>query len=565
MYALLAPSEIPDPLFRENPISVGAEELNEICHSYGSVAKLAKESGFDGVELQCSHSSIVRQFLSPLTNRRTDRYGGDIQGRSRVLFEILREVREQVGSSITVGVRLCGDEMLQGGIQIEDTLELVKLVDESKLVDYLNTSIGVATASLWSIEASMAIAPGYNLYIPSQIRAVTELPVIASGRIKDPVQAERVLRDGQADLIGIVRAQIADANFANKSLKDRDDAIKLCLSCNQECVGRVGLNRWLGCIESPSSGREFLKQPEPRPLYASHRGAYAPTLIPTKHISITTSQRILVVGAGPAGLQSAVSLANAGHRVKVFETRSAPGGLVTLAAKVPARAELGDLIRNLNRQIRAAGVAVRLNAPLDVKHIEEIGPDVVVIASGSKPKVPHFLSKFNLTPLTGEIGVCDVVMVLEDLAFPTGNVIVLDELGFHQGTSIAELLAARGCTVTISTPQLYVGQDLGVTLDLESWNLRAACLAIEQLPETIVTGVTGKTVHLMEHITSATIDRSFDWIVLANHRDPNNSLVEELIQSGFPSTKVHAIGDALAPRRIHQAIVEAVRVSEEIR
>ncbi len=563
-YALLAPSEIPDPLFRENPIPVGTEEIHEICSSYGFVATLAKESGFDGIEIQCSHSSIVRQFLSPLSNRRKDGYGGDIQGRSRLLFEILREVREQVGASFTVGIRVCGDEMLEGGIQIKDTLELVKVVEDSKLVDYLNTSIGVATASLYCIEASMAIAPGYNLYIPSQIRAATELPVIASGRIKDPAQAERVLRDGQADLIGIVRAQIADPNFANKSLSDHDDAVKLCLSCNQECVGRMGLNRWLGCIESPSSGREFLKQPTPRPMYALHRGIYSPKSIIDTHISITKSQRVLVVGAGPAGLQSAVSLANKGHRVKIFEAKSSVGGLVASAAKVPTRAELGDLIRNLTREVKAVGTVITLNTSLDVEAVEELGPDVVVVASGSKPKLPYFLSRFNLAPMDNELGVCDVVMVLEDEASPTGEVLVLDELGFHQGTSVAELLAARGCIVTVSTPQLYVGQDLGVTLDLESWNLRAAALSIEQLPETIVTEIEGKTVSIMEHITSRTFERRFDWIVLANHREPNNSLADELALTGFPSTKIHLVGDALAPRRIHQAIIEAERVSEEI-
>ncbi len=564
-YALLAPSEIPDPLFRENPIAIDESEIRDICIAYGVVAKLAQDSGFDGIELQCSHSSLVRQFLSPLTNRRVDRYGGDLIARSTLLFDILNEIRYRVGSIFTIGIRLCGDEMLAGGINIKDTLELVRLADASMLVDYINTSIGVATASLYAIEASMAITPGYNLYIPSQIRAVTDLPVIASGRIKDPAQAERILRDGQADLVGIVRGQIADPDFAAKSLSDHEDTIRVCLSCNQECVGRMGLNRWLGCIENPNTGREFLKSPRSRPLYSSQRGLYSPTSRQQGTNFKKWQLKVLVIGAGPAGLQAAVSFAETGHKVKVFEEKSTTGGLVSLAANIPTRAELGDLVRNLNREIAAAGIVVTLNTHLDVKDVEAIGADVIVVATGSRPSLPYFLSNFNLTVEGDKLGVCDVVTVLEEGAHPQGKVLVLDDLGFHQGTSVAELLAHRGCTVTIATPQLYVGQDLGVTLDLETWNLRASALSIEQLPETIVTAVDGKTTSLMEHTTGKCYQRYFDWIILANHRVPNDHLAQELLSAGFPRSNVRVIGDALAPRRIHQAIIEAQRLPEEVR
>ncbi|MGA0894838.1 MAG: FAD-dependent oxidoreductase, partial [Ilumatobacteraceae bacterium] len=321
-----APSPVADPLFREVPKAVTRAEIDEIIAGYATVAEHCAEGGFDGIELQCSHSSIVRGFLSPATNVRTDEYGGSLANRSRLLIDIIAAVRRVIGSRLALGVRLCGDELIDGGTTIDEAVQVARLVEATGQVDYVNTSIGVATASLYMIEASMHVPPGYALFISSAFRKAIDLPVVGVGRFKDPLQAERALAEGHCDLVGIVRGQIADPDFAAKARAGHADDIRLCLSCNQECVGRMGLNRWLGCIENPRTGRE------------------------TTEIGMSTRpprrRSVLVIGAGPAGLQAAIAAARNGHRVSVVDRATRAGGQVRIAASVPNRAEFGDLIRN---------------------------------------------------------------------------------------------------------------------------------------------------------------------------------------------------------------------------
>ncbi|MCU1365545.1 MAG: NADH:flavin oxidoreductase/NADH oxidase, partial [Ilumatobacteraceae bacterium] len=231
-----APSAVADPLFREVPKAVTHAEIDEIVAGYALVAEHCAEGGFDGIELQCSHSSIVRGFLSPATNKRTDEYGGSLVNRARVLVEIVAAVRKVIGSRLALGVRICGDELIEGGTMIDEAVEIAKLVEATGQVDYINTSIGVATAILFMIEASMHIPPGYAMFIPSAIRKAVDLPVVGVGRFKDPLQAERALAEGHCDLVGVVRGQIADAEFAAKARAGATDETRLCLSCNQECV-----------------------------------------------------------------------------------------------------------------------------------------------------------------------------------------------------------------------------------------------------------------------------------------------------------------------------------------
>src|SRR5271166_1142091 len=228
-----APSPVPDPMFREVPKAVERHEIAEIVAGYGTVAGHCAEGGFDGVELQCSHSSIVRGFLSPATNKRTDAYGGSLERRARLLLEILSEVRDALGRKLVVGVRLCGDELIDGGTTISEAVAVARLVEAQGCADYVNTSIGVATATLHMIEASMHVPPGYASFIPSAIRDAVALPVVGVGRFKDPLQAERALEEGQCDLVGIVRGQIADADLAAKAKAGETESIRLCLSCNQ--------------------------------------------------------------------------------------------------------------------------------------------------------------------------------------------------------------------------------------------------------------------------------------------------------------------------------------------
>jgi len=530
-----APSPVADPLFREVPKAVTRAEIDEIVAGYALVAEHCAEGGFDGIELQCSHSSIVRGFLSPATNHRTDEYGGSLENRARLLVEIVAAVRKEIGRGLALGVRICGDELIEHGTTIDDAVRIAEIVEATGHVDYINTSIGVATASLFMIEASMHIPPGYAMFIPSAIRKAVELPVVGVGRFKDPLQAERALAEGHCDLVGVVRGQIADADFVAKARAGATDETRLCLSCNQECVGRMGLNRWLGCIENPRTGRE-----------AEGVGTVRLTSKP---------KSVMVVGAGPAGLQAAIAARRNGHQVTVYEKESAAGGQVRLAASVPNRAEFGDMIRNQLTECRRLGVEFEYGVGVWPGLVDEKRPDHVIVATGAEPARPYWV------PVDAD-NVADVRQVLDGSVEPFGEVVVFDEIGFHHATSTAEVLADRGCSVEIITPGMVVGQDLGITLDMENWWIRAGDKGIVQTTDLVPMGMEGRTLNLLHHPTGANVTRTPDWVVLAVHAHPVEWLYHDLKTAGV---SVERVGDCVAPRRAHAAIVEGERAGAALR
>jgi mycofactocin system FadH/OYE family oxidoreductase 2 len=537
MYSRLpvwAASPVADPMFREVAKEVDQAEIAEIVAGYAKTAGHCVQGGFDGIELQCSHSSIVRGFLSPATNLRDDEYGGDLRRRARILLEIVAAVRDAIGPGRALGVRLCGDELINGGTTIDEAVEVARLVESAGQVDYINTSIGVATSTLYMIEASMHIPPGYALFIPSAIRKAVELPVVGVGRFKDPLQAERALAEGHCDLIGVVRGQIADADFAAKARSGHADDIRLCLSCNQECVGRMGLNRWLGCIENPRTGREAI------------------ALVPPTRARC----RVMIVGAGPAGLQAAIAAAGRGHEVTVHERGEAAGGQVRLAATVPSRAEFGDLVRNQLAECARLGVTVVYGSCVDVAAVRAAAPDAVIVATGAIAERPYWA-------LHDAARVVDVREVLDGSAAPSGRVVVVDEVGFHHATSVAELLADRGAEVEVVTPGMVVGQDLGITLDMENWCVRAAAKGIVQTTDCLVTGVAPGSVTLMHHPTGQTRQAGADWVVCAVPAAPAEQLYFDLKALG-PEVRVHRAGDCVAPRRAHAAVIEGQQAGEAI-
>lgn len=531
-----APSAVADPLFREVPKAVELEDIQAIIQGYAQVARYTQLGGFDGVELQCSHSSIVRQFLSRHNNRRADAYGGSLEGRMRLLREIIAAIRDRCGRSYVLGVRLCGDELIRDGIVLDEAVAAARILEADGLVDYINTSIGTATQTLYMIEASMQIPPGYALFISSAIRRAVRLPVIGVGRIKDPIQAERVLQEGHADLVGIVRGQIADPEFARKSRENRVEDIRLCLSCNQECVGRMGLNRWMGCIETPATGRE--------------QTLGVGTLPPVQQ-----PKRVVVVGGGPAGMKAAVIAARRGHHVTLFEQQAELGGQVNLAIKVTNRAEFGDLVRNLLHELHQLPITVRTNTLATAELVLAEQPDAVVIATGSVPDRAAF-------PGANGPDVADVSDILTGRVVPGRRVLLVDRLGFHEAASVAEYLAERGCQVEVVTPALYVGQDLGITLDLENWYRRARRLGIICTPNVSVLSAEGGVVTGIHNYSGQilTFERA-DTIVLAVQRRTESQLYFALKKR---VRELHRIGDALAPRRAHAAIIEGERVGRAI-
>jgi mycofactocin system FadH/OYE family oxidoreductase 2 len=530
---LWAPSAVPDPLFREVPQAVGRREIRALLAGYGRVAGHCAAGGFDGAELQCSQSSIAAAFLSPATNLRTDSYGGGLENRARLLLQIIDVVRAAIGPGRALGVRICGDELIENGVTIEAAVALARLLEATGQVDYISTSIGVATSTLYMIEASMQAAPGYAMFIPAAIRRAVSIPVVGVGRITDPQQADRAIADGQCDLVGVVRGQIADPDFAAKARAGEPARIRGCLGCNQECVGRVGRNRWLGCVANPRAGRESLPWPAPR-----RRG-----------------RRVYVVGGGPGGLAAAVTAVGRGHQVTLFERAGCTGGQVNVAASVPSRAEFGDLVAHLAAEADRLGVDVRTGREVSAAFLLAESPDAVVLATGSRPARPTWAGDHPR--------VADVREVIDGTCPVAGTVVVVDELGFHQATSAAELLADRGCDVEVITSGMVVGQDLGSTLDLELWNVRAHAKGIRQRTDVVVLGVSGDgpvVLELQHYPTRAARQLSCDWVACAVPARPEDTLWQALAAAGSRLPfEVRRVGDCRAPRRAHAAVIEGER------
>jgi len=524
--ALWAPGPDPDPLFREVPITVGDREITELIDGYATVATRCVEGGFDGVEIQCSQASILRAFLAQGTNCRTDRYGGDLDGRARLLVEVVDAVRAAVGPEHIVGVRLSGHDGTAGGIELDDAVRVARMLDERGAVDYLSTSIGVATETLHLVEAPMSTPHGYSLFVPAAMRAAVSVPVVGVGRFTAPQQVRTALAEGVCDLVGAVRAQIADPEFAAKTLAGRDAEVRPCIGCNQECIGRVGLGRWIGCTVNPRAGQES-QLPAPR--------------IP--------GRRVLVVGGGPAGLQAAATSARRGHSVTLCERDPRTGGQIRGAATAPHRGELAGMVTSLEAECVRAGVEIRTGIEVDSDFVRAHRPDAVIVATGARPQRPAWAGD--------SAKVVDVRDVLEGRAEPEGRVLVVDDLGFHQATSVAELLAGRGCAVTVCTGGMIVGQDLGLTLDMDGWTRRAHAAGITQITDVMVTGIVdvddALDVSLVDHRTGTGRPFVADAVVVVTHQEPVDELWKELAESSFP---VFRIGDAVAPRRAHNAILE---------
>ncbi|MRR38227.1 FAD-dependent oxidoreductase, partial [bacterium] len=381
-----APSPMPDVLFRETPKEMEHEDIEEVARYFAKCAIHVREGGFDGIELQFGHSSLARQFLSPLTNFRSDEYGGSLENRMRAPLKFIAAVRKAVGNDYPLGIRMCADEMIPGGLDLGQVQEICAQFEASGLIDFMDLSIATFY-NLYLVEGSMHTPLGYTIPLAAGIRERVKIPVFCTGRINDPVMAEKVLANGQADMIGMCRGLICDPFLPKKAKEGRMDDIRYCIACNQGCIGRIGMNKTLGCVQNPAIGRE------------KEWGEGTLT-------KANTRKKVTVVGGGPGGMWAAKMAGRRGHSVTLYDKNEALGGQVLTAMKGAGRDEFGVIIRNEKDQVDKAGVKVKLGSEVTAEQVLAEKPDVVIVATGSRPK-EH--------PVGGADGpaVCNVWQVLD--------------------------------------------------------------------------------------------------------------------------------------------------------
>lgn len=360
---LVAPSPIPSPKGGEVPHELTVDEIGELVAAFAAAAGRALAAGFDGVEVHAGHGYLLQQFLSPWSNHRTDGYGGDLDGRMRMLVEVLRAVRAQVPRSAVMGLRISADEFVPGGLDVPQMQEVATRVRDLGVIDYLSVSHGsYAAPATFVPDASFGRLP--FVHLTRAIKAVVpDLPVVAVGSIVTPDEAEQILAAGDADLVGMTRAHISDPHLMAKVLEGRPEQIRQCVLCNQGCFGRLLKGVDISCLQNPAVGREEAWPAEP---------------VPTTDSAL----RVVVVGGGPGGMEAAWVAAARGHRVTLLEAEPDLGGELRRVAETPAHQELTHVISWRRTMLDQHGVDVRLEARADAEAVIALDPQVVVLATG---------------------------------------------------------------------------------------------------------------------------------------------------------------------------------------
>jgi mycofactocin system FadH/OYE family oxidoreductase 2 len=526
--ALWGPGPLSDVVHGELCKAMEPEDIDELTASFARGAERLLDAGFEGLEVDIGEDSLLRQFLSPLTNHRTDDYGRDASGRLRLAIEVLQSVRKVAGGRVLVGVRLCLDEIFWGSVTLEDSLQAARELERLGLADFFNTTVGTFY-NLHLVQASMHNPEGLTLEKAAALKAAIQAPVFGGNRIHTPEFAERALEQGQVDVIGWIRPLICDPDLPKKSLLGELHEAVFCVSDNQNCVGRTSRIKPIGCIQNPWAGREL-----ERPHSAAREAAKRKT--------------VLVAGAGPGGLQAALTAALQGHHVTVYEKANEPGGQIRLARLGAGRAPIWGVVENLVRRLKRLDVPILTNRLMDAESILAEGPDAVVLAIGSYP---------DPKPVAGNYGPPAVLNVWQalEMSYPVGKrVLLIDENGGHQATAAAEFLADQGRKVDIMTSEPFVGWELAATGDLYLTRQRLLQKGGRFFADRIALEIQSNVVIACDKFTEETFSiEGYETIVLAMGNIPNDELYKD-IKGRLPI--VRRVGDCVAPRKIDMAILE---------
>jgi mycofactocin system FadH/OYE family oxidoreductase 2 len=535
---LWAPSPVPNVSSREVPKAMEQTDIDAVIAGFAQVAHVAVQGGADGVELQVSDTSLLRQFLSPLTNQRSDRYGGTLENRMRFLQETIEAVTNALGSDYVLGLRFCGDELAPwAGLTPEQAIEIAQILTATHRIDYMTVTMGsILSSQVFPFNATMHVPPGYAVQLAAAMKQAIHIPVFAAGRIMNTAQAEAILAAGQVDGVEMIRPLIADPNLPRLSQTGQAERVRPCIACNQGCQVRSVMNVTLSCNVNPD--------------------VISPQRIAATTISKSIKPPVCIVGGGPAGLEAARTLALRGRSVVLYEQNQTLGGTVALAAKGPGRAELQHITEYLQVEVERLGVEIHTGVEVTASMLMEQRFAAIIIATGAHTGT-------GLLPIPGHDlpHVTDVRRMLAGEAIEGQRVVVIDESSSHGVLSVVEILATVGKHVEVVTEDWYVGRDLVATNDIVSWMQRTIAYDVTHIPHTTVVHIEPQQVIVVDRFAEGERAIPADAVVLGTYERPFQELYMKL--KGKVS-RLFRVGDCLAPRRIEHAIMEGRLIGEQL-